>query len=72
MAETTPGQTSGPLQLLESGAAGYCDPVTGLCVLPAAVPELRGDPEATTLPCHAEKGLAPDLRPIGDRPRPVS
>lgn len=66
MAETTPSQTAGPLQLLESGPAGYCDPVTGLCVLPAAVPELRGDPEAMTLPGHAEKVVAPDLRPIGD------
>jgi len=53
MADTTTEQTAGPLQLLESGAAGYCDPVTGLCVLPAAVPELRGDPETTT-PGHAE------------------
>jgi len=45
MPDTTTPQTAGPLQLLESEAAGYCDPVTGLCVLPAALPELRGDPE---------------------------
>jgi hypothetical protein len=66
MADTTTRQTAGPLQLPESGAAGYCDPVTGLCVLPAAAPELRGDPEATALPGHAEKVVAPGLRPIGD------
>lgn len=72
MAEATPSQTAGPLQLLESGAAGYCDPVTGLCVLPESVPELRGNPEATPLPDHAEKVVAPGLRPIGDSPRPVS
>jgi hypothetical protein len=65
MAETTASQTAGPLQLLESGAFGYCDPVTGLCVLPAAVPELRGDPETTTLPGHAENAV-PEFRPIAD------
>ena len=66
MAEPTTQQTAGPLQLLESGAAGYGDPVTGLCVLPAALPELRGDPENTTLPGHAEKAAAPGLSPGAD------
>jgi hypothetical protein len=55
VAETTTRQTAGPLQLLESGTAGYCDPVSGLCSLPAAVPELHGDPETAILPDHAEK-----------------
>jgi hypothetical protein len=66
MAETTASQPAGPLRLLESGAAGYCDPVTGLCVLPAAVPELRGDPETTTLPDHAEKAAVLEFRSIAD------
>jgi hypothetical protein len=66
MAEPTTPQTAGPLQLLESRAAGYCDPVTGLCVLPAALPELRGDPETTTLPGHTEKVVVPGLRPVAD------
>jgi hypothetical protein len=66
MTDTTTQQTAGPLQFLESGAAGYCDPVTGLCVLPAAVPELRGAPETTTLPDHEEKAVVPGLRPIAD------
>jgi hypothetical protein len=65
MAETTTSQTAGPLQFLESGAVGYCDPVTGLCVLPAAEPELRGDPETTALPDHAENAV-PESRPIAD------
>ena len=47
MAEATTSQTAGPLRLIESGAVGYCDPVTGLCVLPAADPEPRGDPDTT-------------------------
>jgi hypothetical protein len=66
MAEPTAQRTAGPLQFLESGAAGYCDPVTGLCALPAALPELRGDPETTTLPGHAEKVVVPGLRPVAD------
>jgi hypothetical protein len=66
MAETTASQTAGPLQLLESGAVGYCDPVTGLCVLPAAVPELHGDLETTTLPDHAKKVVVLEFRPIAD------
>lgn len=65
MAETTTSRTAAPLQLLESGAVGYCDPVTGLCVLPAAVPELHGDPETTTLPDHAENVVL-EFRPIAD------
>jgi hypothetical protein len=66
MADTTTQQTAGPLQLLESGAAGYCDPVTGLCVLPAALPEVRADPDTTTLPGHAEKVVVPGLHPVAD------
>jgi len=66
MAEPTTKQTAGPLQLLESGAAGYCDPVTGLCMLPASqLPELRNAPDTTTDP--AEK-----VDPIADRPQPSS
>jgi len=65
MAETPTSQTAGPLQLLESGAIGYCDPVTGLCVLPAADPELRADPETTILPDQAEN-VEPGFRPIAD------
>ena len=65
MADTTTSQKAGPLQLLESGAAGYCDPVTGLCVLPAADPESRGDPETTTLPDHADNA-EPESGPIAD------
>jgi hypothetical protein len=65
MAETTTSQMAGPLQLLESGSAGYCDPVTGQCVLPAGDPELRGDPETTTLPDPAENA-GPESRPIAD------
>jgi hypothetical protein len=33
MADTTP-ITAPPLQLIQGQADGYCDPVTGLCVLP--------------------------------------
>ncbi|MFE2943031.1 hypothetical protein ACFXKG_28830 [Streptomyces sp. NPDC059255] len=33
MAETTPGPVA-PLQLIESEADGYCDPVTGVCAVP--------------------------------------
>ena len=66
MAETTASRPAGPRQLLESGAVGYCDPVTGLCVLPAAAPELRGDPETTPLPDHAEKAAVLELRSIAD------
>lgn len=58
MADTTTQQTAGPLQLIESGAAGYCDPATGLCVLPAAVPELPGDPETTPEAAQSQAGGA--------------
>jgi len=61
MAEPTAQPTAGPLQFLESGAAGYCDPATGACVLPAALPELRADPEATALPGPAENVVVPPL-----------
>jgi hypothetical protein len=37
--EATAEPATGPLRLLGSATAGYCDPVTGLCVLPAADPE---------------------------------
>ncbi|HJP77019.1 MAG TPA: hypothetical protein VJ914_22305 [Pseudonocardiaceae bacterium] len=66
MADTMPSRPARPLQFLEPGAAGYCDPVTGLWVLRAAVPELRGDPEARTFPGPAEKVDTPGPRPIGD------
>jgi hypothetical protein len=66
MTEPTTQQTAGPLRLFKSGAAGYCDPVTGLCMLPTALPELRGDPETTTLPGHEEKAVLPGLRPVAD------
>jgi hypothetical protein len=65
MAEATTSQTAGPLRLIESGAAGYCDPVTGLCVLPAADPEPRGDPDTTPLPDH-EENVVPGFSPIAD------
>lgn len=65
MAEATTSQTAGPLRLIESGAAGYCDPVTGLCVLPAADPEPRGAPDTTPLPDH-EENVVPGFRPIAD------
>lgn len=64
MTDTTTRQTAEPLQLLESGIAGYCDPLTGMCVLPAAVPESHGDPETTT--GHEETAVVPEFRPIGD------
>jgi hypothetical protein len=66
MPEPETQQTAGPLQLLESGAAGYCDPATGMCTLPAAHPELNGDPETTPLPGHTEKVVVPGLRPVAD------
>ncbi|HEY1818717.1 MAG TPA: hypothetical protein VGG83_02220 [Trebonia sp.] len=71
MADTTTSQTAGPLQFPESGAAGYCDPVTGLCGVPAADPELRGAPEATALPDHAENAM-PGVPPHPGLTRPVA
>jgi len=35
MADTTPIVAS-PLQFIQGEADGYCDPVTGLCMLPGA------------------------------------
>jgi hypothetical protein len=40
MAEPAPAT---PLQLLGDDAAGYCDPVSGTCALPAAVPSESQD-----------------------------
>jgi hypothetical protein len=37
MAEATPTPET-PLQLIDSDADGYCDPVTGVCAVPGTVP----------------------------------
>ena len=36
MADVTASGPPAPLELLQDDAAGYCDPVTGICVLPGA------------------------------------
>ena len=50
--------TSAPLQILDSVADGYCDPVTGVCMLPgAAPPEVpRGDAGGKTAETVANPG----------------
>lgn len=75
MADTTTSQTAAPLQFLDSGAAGYCDPDTGLCVLPAAGPELRGERPSPTkeehfMPLVTIVGAGPGLGLEIARPRP--